>query len=78
MTVLCYKAFIMLKVLYVGTPGRLQPHPPTDKQGSKKPQVLSAGRERLASSGKLRALHVVFCAYLVLGMLIVSWFSPVS
>uniref|UniRef100_A0A4W6D7G3 CFAP20 domain containing n=1 Tax=Lates calcarifer TaxID=8187 RepID=A0A4W6D7G3_LATCA len=33
-----------------GTPGRLQPHPPTDKQGSKKPQVLSAGRERLASS----------------------------
>ncbi|XP_040890484.1 uncharacterized protein C3orf67 homolog isoform X2 [Toxotes jaculatrix] len=36
--------------LHEGTPGKLQPHPPTDKQGSKKLQVLSAGRERLASS----------------------------
>lgn len=54
--VLCYKAFLMLKVMNVGTPGSLQPHPPKDrvfdKQGSKKLQVYSAGRERLASSGK--------------------------
>ena len=53
----------MLKVLYVGTPGRLQPHPPTDKQGSKKLRVLIAGRERLASTGKMCALQFIFCAY---------------
>ncbi|XP_040014582.1 uncharacterized protein C3orf67 homolog isoform X1 [Xiphias gladius] len=35
---------------YCGTLGRLQPHPPTDKQGSKKVRVLSARRESLASS----------------------------
>ncbi|XP_038552902.1 uncharacterized protein C3orf67 homolog isoform X2 [Micropterus salmoides] len=41
-------------VVLEGTPGSLQPHPPKDrvfdKQGSKKLQVYSAGRERLASS----------------------------
>ncbi|KAG7244655.1 hypothetical protein INR49_029674 [Caranx melampygus] len=42
-------------VLYVGTPGRLQPHPPADKQGSRKPQVLSAGRERPESSDEVIA-----------------------
>ncbi|XP_070759257.1 protein CFAP20DC [Enoplosus armatus] len=45
---------ILLEVLNVGTPGSLQPHPPKDrvldKQGSQKPRVYSAGRERLASS----------------------------
>ncbi|KAK2862033.1 hypothetical protein Q5P01_001566 [Channa striata] len=33
-----------------GPPGSLQPHPPKDKQNSKNPRVVSAGRERLASS----------------------------
>lgn len=56
---LFHKAFFMLQVLYVGTPGKLQPHPPADKQGSRKPRVRSAGRERLESSGKL---HIIVCA----------------
>ncbi|XP_031709711.1 uncharacterized protein C3orf67 homolog [Anarrhichthys ocellatus] len=40
----------MLKVLHAGTLGTMQPHPPKDKQGSKKLRVYSAGRERLVSS----------------------------
>ncbi len=55
----------MFKVLFVGTPGILQPHPPKDrvfdKLGSKKLRVYGAGRERQASSGKLCALHPIFC-----------------
>ncbi|XP_071350741.1 protein CFAP20DC isoform X3 [Trachinotus anak] len=39
-----------------GTPGRLQPHPPADKQGSRKIQVFSAGKERLASSANSDAV----------------------
>lgn len=54
----------MFKVLFVGTPGSLLPHPPKDrmfgKQGSKKLRVYGAGRERLASSGKLCVLHLIF------------------
>lgn len=67
LTVLCYKAFLMFKLLYVGTPGSLQPHPPEDrvfdKLGSKKLRVCGAGRERLSSSGKLCALHLMFYAF---------------
>ncbi|XP_037643270.1 uncharacterized protein C3orf67 homolog isoform X1 [Sebastes umbrosus] len=37
-------------ILLEGTLCSLQPHPPKDKQGSKKLRVYSAGRERLASS----------------------------
>ncbi|XP_068567805.1 protein CFAP20DC [Cebidichthys violaceus] len=33
-----------------GTLGTIQPHPPKDKQGSKKLRLYSAGRERLVSS----------------------------
>lgn len=48
----------MLRVLYVGTLGSVQPHPPKDRvfdkqQGSKKLRGYSAGRERIVSSGKL-------------------------
>ncbi|XP_029287819.1 protein CFAP20DC isoform X2 [Cottoperca gobio] len=47
-------------MLYVATLGSLQPHPPEDrvfdKQGSKKLQVYSAGRERRASSASLGAV----------------------
>ncbi|XP_056221170.1 uncharacterized protein C3orf67 homolog isoform X2 [Seriola aureovittata] len=44
-------------IVHGGTPGGLQPHPPTDKQGSRKLRVLSAGRERLASSAHSDAAH---------------------
>uniref|UniRef100_A0A3B4YVV4 CFAP20 domain containing n=1 Tax=Seriola lalandi dorsalis TaxID=1841481 RepID=A0A3B4YVV4_SERLL len=44
-------------IVHGGTPGGLQPHPPTDKQGSRKLRVLSAGRERLASSAHSDAVH---------------------
>lgn len=61
MTVLCYKAFVMLKVHYVGASGSLQPHPPkkraVDKKGSKKLRVISAGGEKQTSSSKLYALY---------------------
>ncbi|AWP02711.1 Hypothetical protein SMAX5B_002242 [Scophthalmus maximus] len=42
--------------LHKGTHGRSQPHPPPDKQESKKPGVVSAGRGRLASSAKSDAV----------------------
>lgn len=77
------KLSLKLKVLYVGTPGTLQqPHLAEDslfdKLRSKKLRVYGATRERLASSGKLRALHLIFCAYVAIYGPLNAWLNMLS